>query len=152
MKQDNPSLGPRGWVEKSAQVWTDCQTVMHTPVRTTTRSPHIDNPREIYAGLLYMPYSDDKSTGGEFQIYDSVADVQDVDMKKGRQIFEHDLGRVVKTIPYKANTFVMFLNNSANAIHGVTPRVDPNIHRRSVNIIAEYSRASRMNMFTVNEK
>jgi hypothetical protein len=46
----------------------------------------------------------------------------------------------------------MFLNNSANAIHGVTPRVDPNMHRRSVNIIAEYSRASRMNMFTVNEK
>ena len=152
MKQDNPSLGPRGWVEKSAQVWTDCQAVMHTPVTTTTRSPHIDNPREIYAGLLYMPYKEDTSTGGEFQIYDSIDNVQDVDMKKGRQIFEHNLGSVVKTVPYKANTFVMFLNNSTKAIHGVTPRTNASVHRRSVNIIAEYSRASRSHMFTVNEK
>ena len=152
IKYDNPSLGPRGWVEKSAHIWTDCQTVMHKPVTATTRSPHIDNPREIYAGLLYMPHKEDTSTGGEFQIYDSVDTVQDVDMKKGRQIFEHNLGSVVKTVPYKANTFVMFLNNSTKAIHGVTPRTNASVHRRSVNIIAEYSRASRSHMFTVNEK
>ena len=152
IKYDNPSLGPRGWVEKSAHIWTDCQTVMHKPVTTTTRSPHIDNPREIYAGLFYMPYKEDTSTGGEFQIYDSIDLVQDVDMKKGRQIFEHNLGSVVKTVPYKANTFVMFLNNSTKAIHGVTPRTNASVHRRSVNIIAEYSRASRSHMFTVNEK
>ena len=152
IKHNNPSLGPRGWVEKSAHIWTDCQTVMHKPVTTTTRSPHIDNPREIYAGLFYMPYKEDTSTGGEFQIYDSIDLVQDVDMKKGRQIFEHNLGSVVKTVPYKANTFVMFLNNSTKAIHGVTPRTNASVHRRSVNIIAEYSRASRSHMFTVNEK
>ena len=152
IKYDNPSLGPRGWVEKSAHIWTDCQTVMHKPVTATTRSPHIDNPREIYAGLLYMPHKEDTSTGGEFQIYDSIDNVQDVDMKKGRQIFEHNLGGVVKTVPYKANTFVMFLNNSTKAIHGVTPRTNASVHRRSVNIIAEYSRASRSHMFTVNEK
>jgi hypothetical protein len=152
IKHNNPSLGPRGWVEKSAHIWTDCQTVMHKPVTTTTRSPHIDNPREIYAGLFYMPYKEDTSTGGEFQIYDSIDLVQDVDMKKGRQIFEHNLGSVVKTVPYKANTFVMFLNNSTKAIHGVTPRTNASVHRRSVNIIAEFSRASRSHMFTVNEK
>jgi hypothetical protein len=152
IKHNNPSLGPRGWVEKSAHIWTDCQTVMHKPVTTTTRSPHIDNPREIYAGLFYMPYKEDTSTGGEFQIYDSIDLVQDVDMKKGRQIFEHNLGSVVKTVPYKANTFVMFLNNSTKAIHGVTPRTNASVHRRSVNIIAEYSRASRSHMFMVNEK
>jgi hypothetical protein len=152
IKHNNPSLGPRGWVEKSAHIWTDCQTVMHKPVTTTTRSPHIDNPREIYAGLFYMPYKEDTSTGGEFQIYDSIDLVQDVDMKKGRQIFEHNLGSVVKTVPYKANTFVMFLNNSTKAIHGVTPRTNASVHRRSVNIIAEFSRASRSHMFMVNEK
>ena len=152
IKHDNPSLGPRGWVDKSAHIWTDCQTVMHKPVMTTTRTPHIDNPREIYAGLLYMPFKEDTSTGGEFQIYNSVNHVKDVDIKQGRQIFEHNLGAVVKTVPYKANTFVMFLNNSAKSIHGVTPRIGANMLRRSVNIIAEYSRASRSHMFTVNEK
>jgi len=152
IKHDNPELGPRGWVDKSAHIWTDCQTVMHKPVATTTRSPHIDNPREIYAGLLYMPYKEDTSTGGEFQIYNSIDPVQDVDMKKGRQIFEHNLGDVCTTVPYKANTFVMFVNNSTKAIHGVTPRINASLHRRSVNIIAEYSRASRSHMFTVNEK
>ena len=152
MKDKNPTLGPRGWVDKSAHIWTDCQAVMHKPVRTTTRSPHIDNPREIYAGLLYMRMDNDRSTGGEFQIYSSSGNIKDVDLKKGRQIFDNNLGDVVKTIPYKANTFVMFLNNSSKAIHGVSPRIDAYLHRRSVNIIAEYSRASGKHMFEVNEK
>ena len=99
-----------------------------------------------------MPYKEDTSTGGEFQIYDSVGDVHEVDMKKGRQIYENNLGHVVKTVPYKANTFVMFLNNSPKAIHGVTPRVNAGVHRRSVNIIAEYSRKSGNSMYMVNEK
>lgn len=152
IKHDSPKLGPRGWAEKSAHIWTDCQTVMHEPVKLTTRTPHIDNPREIYAGLLYMPYPKDHSSGGEFQIYDSVGNVNDVDMKKGRQVFDKNLGKIVTTVPYQPNTFVMFLNNSAKAIHGVSPRENAVVHRRSVNIIAEYSRASNSHMFTVNEK
>lgn len=151
IQQDNPIVGPRGWAEKTAQIWTDCQTVMHKPVPITTRTPHIDNPREIYAGLLYMPYHRDTSTGGEFQIHKSIGEVLDVDMKGGRKILNDNLGEVVKTIPYKANTFVMFLNNSANAIHGVSPRIGATLHRRSVNIIAEYSRSSGNKMYTVNE-
>jgi len=152
IKHDNPVLGPRGWVDKNAHIWTDCQTVMHKPVTTTTRTPHIDNPREIYAGLFYMPYKDDTSKGGNFEIYDSVGHVQDVDMKKGRQIYDNNLGNVVKTVRYKANTLVMFLNNGTHAIHGVSPRTDATFHRRSVNIIAEYSRRSGSHMFSVNEK
>ena len=149
--QENPTIGPRGWVEKTATIWTDCQTVMHKPIVETTRTPHIDNPREIYAGLLYMPYDDDEAQGGEFQIYNSKDSIQDVDMKKGRQIFDKNLGVVHTTVPYKPNTFVMFLNNSPNAIHGVTPRVNAKLYRRSVNIIAEYSRTSRLSMYSVNE-
>lgn len=152
IKDTNPTLGPRGWAEKSSTIWTDCQTVMHKPLTTTTRTPHIDNPREIYAGLLYMPYPNDNSLGGDFQIYNRTGNVSEVDMKKGRQIYKDNLGTVAHTVPYKANTFVMFLNNSTNAIHGVSPRVNATMHRRSVNIIAEYSRQSRNSMFTVNER
>ena len=55
------------------------------------------------------------------------------------------------TVSYKKNTFVMFANNSANAIHGVTPRANATLHRRSVNIIAEYSRRSNKSMYSVQE-
>ena len=59
---------------------------------------------------------------------------------KGRQVFDEDLGPVVKTIPYKRNTFVMFANNSTNTVHSVSKRISPTTYRRSVNIIGEFKR------------
>ena len=41
-----------------------------------------------------------------------------------------------KTIRYKENTFVMFLNSN-KSVHGVTPRQEPGHDRLSINIIAE---------------
>ena len=83
-------LGARGWAAKDASIWTDCQTVMHKPITTTSRTAHIDNPMEMWAGLLYMPYKDDSSTGGEFQIYNTQSSVTKVDMKGGRQNYENN--------------------------------------------------------------
>ena len=87
-----------------------------------------------------MPYKNDESIGGEFQLHNVKNKVSKVDMTKGRQVFDEDLGPVVKTIPYKRNTFVMFTNNSSNTVHGVTQRVNPMMLRRSVNIIGEFKR------------
>ena len=134
-------LGARGWADENKNIWTDCQLVMHKPIEErTTRTPHIDNPMEMWAGLLYMPCSNDQSTGGEFQIYSTQSSVQKVDKKAGRQIYDSDLGTVVKTIPYKRNTFVMFANNSPNTVHGVSLRQNATLNRRSVNIIGEFKR------------
>ena len=144
-------LGARGWADKDASIWTDCQAVMHKPITTTSRTAHIDNPMEMYAGLLYLRYKEDQSTGGDFQIHESANEISRVDKSKGRQIFENDLGPVVTTVPYKANTFVMFCNSTPNAIHGVTPRKNATMYRRSVNIIAEYSRQSKKTMYSVTE-
>ena len=98
-----------------------------------------------------MRYDNDQSTGGDFQIHEAKNKINKVDKSKGRQIFEDDLGPVTTTVPYKANTFVMFCNSTPNAIHGVTPRKDATMYRRSVNIIAEYSRQSRKTMYKVTE-
>jgi len=98
-----------------------------------------------------MPYPDDKSLGGEFQIHKAINDITKVDKSKGRQIYDEDLGDVVTTVPYKPNTFVMFCNSTPNAIHSVTPRIHPQLHRRSVNIIGEYSRQSGKSMYKVTE-
>ena len=144
-------LGARGWADENKNIWTDCQLVMHKPIEErTTRTPHIDNPMEMWAGLLYMPYPDDQSTGGEFQIYSTQSSVQKVDKKAGRQIYASDLGTVVKTVPYKRNTFVMFANNSPNTVHGVSLRQNATLNRRSVNIIGEFKRGYST-MYNVQE-
>jgi len=144
-------LGARGWADENKNIWTDCQAVIHKPIEEkTTRTPHIDNPMEMWAGLLYMPSTNDQSTGGEFQIYSTQSSVQKVDKKAGRQIYDSDLGTVVKTIPYKRNTFVMFANNSPNTVHGVSLREDATLNRRSVNIIGEFKRGYAT-MYNVQE-
>ena len=144
-------LGARGWAEDNKNIWTDCQVVMHKPIEEkTSRTPHIDNPMEMWAGLLYMPYKNDESTGGEFQLRSVLDDVKKVNMTLGRQIYRSNLGPVVKSVPYKRNTFVMFANNSPNTIHGVSLRQNAKLYRRSVNIIGEFKR-NFAKMYKVHE-
>ena len=76
--------------------------------------------------------------------------VKKVDMKSGRQIYENDLGKITKTVPYKRNTFVMFANNSPNNVHGVSLRENATKYRRSVNIIGEFKRGYAK-MYNVEE-
>ena len=144
-------LGARGWAEDNKNIWTDCQVVMHKPIEEkTSRTPHIDNPMEMWAGLLYMPYKNDESTGGEFQLRSVLDEVKKVNMKLGRQVYYSNLGPVVKSVPYKRNTFVMFANNSPNTIHGVSLRQNAKLYRRSVNIIGEFKR-NFAKMYKVHE-
>lgn len=117
---------------------TDVSSVTHKPINTTTRTPHLDNPVEIYAGLLYMKHSNDVSSGGGFVIH-SLEYVKSLFGKS----YEVTVQNPVKYIPYKANNFVMFLN-TRNSIHSVEPRDNPIMVRRSVNIIGEYNNGSVM--------
>ena len=123
---------------------------MHKPIDFSSRTPHIDNPREIYAALLYMPYKDDHSTGGEFQLHKTTADITQVNKNGGRAVGEL-AGDVVKTVPYKRNTLVVFCNNATNTVHSVSARKNATLHRRSVNIIAEFNKIAKRSMFKVQE-
>ena len=144
------TISPRGWDKGGDKIGSDCQTVMHKPVDFSSRTPHIDNPREIYAGLLYMPYDDDKSIGGDFQLHKQQAQITEVNKNGGRAVGDK-AGDIVKTVPYKRNTFVMFCNNSTNTIHSVSARSNAVRHRRSVNIIAEFNKIAKRSMFAVKE-
>tara|TARA_R110001583_G_scaffold49592_1_gene155253 strand:- start:1218 stop:1973 length:756 start_codon:yes stop_codon:yes gene_type:complete len=145
------SLSPRGWDKGNDMIGTDCQTVMHSPIDFSSRTPHIDNPREIYAGLLYMPYPKDDSTGGEFQIHRSVGEIKRVNKNGGREVEIKNQGSIVKSVPYKRNTFVIFCNNSSASVHSVSKRENATLHRRSVNVIAEYNRVAKKSMFDIEE-
>ena len=56
---------------------------------------------------------------------------------------------VVKTIKYKPNCFVMFLNTN-RAVHGVTPRINSQTERLSINIIAEVT-DRKYKMFSIKK-
>ena len=127
--------------EGNEGIVTDTQFVIHEPItKGTTRTPHIDNPVEIYAGLLYMRQRGDKAKGGDFVIYDTQP-MSTVVEGTGRQITNNHKLKEYKTIPYEENTFVMFLNSN-KSVHGVTPRQDPGHDRLSINIIAEVNNKS----------
>jgi hypothetical protein len=98
-----------------------------------------------------MPYTNDVSTGGEFKIHQAVGNIREVNKSGGREVLSENQGKIVKSVPYKKNTFVMFCNNSSNSVHSVSPRIGASHYRRSVNIIAEFNKVANRSMFKVKE-
>jgi len=131
-------------VDNSGQYVTDCQFVVHEPVDQTgtSRTPHVDNPVEIYAGLLYMKKPEDNATGGNFTIHRQINEIRQVNKSLGRQV-EDNVHEEVTQVPYKQNSFCMFLN-VMGSIHSVTPRIEPTERRRSINIIGEFNGNGKM--------
>ena len=127
------STGVR-WRSKS-DVYVDCQVGINTPATRTssTRGVHADAAEELYAALLYFKDTADDTAGGDLDIY------RWRDPKKkyflGSEADPAATERV-GTVPYQANTLVLFLNGQ-DALHAVTPRA-PSAHtRKLVNLIGE---------------
>lgn len=92
---------------------------MNTPVLlpdTSVRGPHIDQPRSLFAALLYLRDPADHSTGGEFELYKFRGRPQYSKNEIAQSVVDK-----VKAVPYRDNTLVMFLN-TPHAVHGVSPR------------------------------
>ncbi|MBL8711085.1 MAG: hypothetical protein JNL25_17960 [Rhodospirillaceae bacterium] len=123
---------PRGFGGE-ADIHLDCQFVMNTPVRqvTSVKTPHVDLCDKIFSALFYFRDPADTVQGGDLDIYRWKREPRFI---KHRSI-ERDV-ELVKTVPYAANTYLCFLN-SANAVHGVSPRGITEVPRRYINFIAE---------------
>ncbi len=140
----NGAVVPRNKVNQNTNTTpfvTDCQFVQNKPLSDaeTSRTPHLDNPQEIYAALLYMKKKDDNSTGRNFQIYESIH--PQPRLGKKRTIEETEL-RISRTVEYKPNTLVMFLNCRHGA-HSVSSARSSHV-RRSINIIGEYGNGNQL--------
>lgn len=115
----------------------DVNVGVNTPVvgaASSVRGPHVDNPIEVFAAMLYMPPKDAPDEGGDFVIYEKSRTVRfegkaEVSANDVRSLVEH------ARVKYKRNTMVAFIN-SVHAIHGVTPRLSRDF-RRLVNFIVE---------------
>ena len=120
-----------------AKCMTDFQIVGNLPVSDahTSRSPHLDNPRQLYAILFYMRDSSDSSIGGGLNLYQS--DSSSLSFVNGKQrVIDPQFLTYSKVLPYERNTAILFLNSSSS-FHSVQPIYSQTFMRRSVNIIGE---------------
>ena len=120
---------------KSGVMQMEIQFVLNGMQEETVRTAHLDNGRELWAGLFYMRKPEDTSTGGDLQVFRAVReprfhDIREVDMTDVE---------VVDTLPYRSNTLALFLNTRAS-IHGVTPRLGATCVRRYINMTAHADR------------
>lgn len=121
---------------KSTDIKMDIQVVVNTPVfaKTSVRSEHIDSKYKLFAGILYFRSSNDNSTGGNLEL----CDIDPSNATFNLKTFQMNSGEIKNKIvvPYKANTFVMWINSS-RSVHGVSQRDITNCHRKYVNFLCE---------------
>ena len=127
------SMSVRG--EAESDIVLDCQPGLNSPVTrvSSVRGPHVDNPVELFAGLLYFRSPEDNSTGGDLILHRHRHSSPIFWGKAG--LWESDV-EPFATIPYEANTLVLFING-IKAVHAVTPRSLTQHPRRLVNFIGE---------------
>ena len=89
-----------------------------------------------------MKKPEDTAQGGNFTIHRQINEIQQVNKSLGRQV-EDNVHEEVVQVPYKQNSFCMFLN-VMGSIHSVTPRIQPTERRRSINIIGEFNGNGKM--------
>ena len=119
--------------EQKSNYYTEFSFVKHPPVNNvSSRTPHTDNEKEIYAGLLYLKEQNDKSTGGDFCIH------RPGSLEMQGKLEYTSPGPIVKRCAYKSNNFVMFWNGR-NTQHSVNPRQNATHPRWSINMIGRYT-------------
>ncbi|HVI89525.1 MAG TPA: hypothetical protein VM659_14560 [Dongiaceae bacterium] len=132
-KLEDFRVGLRG-TDQPADVKLECQFVMNTPSSTTSsvKTPHVDKRQTIFSGLFYLRNTSDISEGGELELYRWKRAPRFLTY---RMILPGDAERVA-SLPYARNSMIGFLN-SAQAVHGVSPRGPSIVPRRYINLIAE---------------
>lgn len=118
--------------KQSGVIAMELQFVLNGQQETTVRTAHLDNAKELFAGLLYMRKPDDISTGGDIQVFRKlVSDPEYTGIREVNLTHVEPAG----TVPYEANTMILFLNTH-DTIHGVVPRIGATGVRRYINIDA----------------
>jgi hypothetical protein len=115
----------------------DCMVGINSPVTqegTRVIRAHLDNPKMLFAGLFYLRMPEDTSTGGDFLIYEW-KNPESPKYIERREIAE-DQVRLRDVVPYRANSFVWFLN-SFGAVHGVSVRSPTPTPRRLCEVVAD---------------
>lgn len=121
----------------AADVVTDCRAEFMTPVRgapAAHRRGHVDTANRLYSGLLYMREPDDDTEPpGDLNLF---AWASGTPGRVDRHEIPDEELRLATTVPYRANTFVLF-PNAPYALHGAADRGAGGALRSYVFITAE---------------
>lgn len=114
----------------------DTQFVINTPVekQSSVIEPHLDNPVEFFAGLLYMRNKDDNSIGGNLCTYKFKKDP----IFYGKSRVKDENVDLIQEIDYKPNRLVFFIN-TLYSLHGVSNKNISSHYRKYMNIIGEFN-------------
>jgi hypothetical protein len=122
-----------------SDILLDAQISINTPVtkKSSVRKIHTDDSKKIFSGLIYLRQPYDDSHGGHLNLYSWKPDYSELEkVKFYKEGTEEDHVELWKTIDYKNNTAILFLN-SIDALHGVSPRDKTSHPRTFINLIAE---------------
>lgn len=120
----------------NVDVLLDAQICVNAPViskPSLIKQAHVDRRQVLFAGLYYLRRPEDKSTGGDLEIYQ---------FKNGKaygfnnQFIDDKYVELVKTVKYDRNVLVLFLN-SIQSLHGVTVRSVTDSPRCFLNLVGE---------------
>jgi hypothetical protein len=113
----------------------------NTPVTTASsvRTSHVDAGNKLFSGLFYMRSPEDVSSGGDLTISRFAERYRGKEDRfklfNGPYVDDTHL-EVARTVPYAANTLVLFIN-SLDSLHGVTIRRETPHPRLFVNLVGE---------------
>ena len=128
--------GRDGTKKRHGTVTLDAQIAINTPARTggtSVRGPHLDRIDKLFVGLLYLRLPNDDSTGADLELLKPVASRP---IFAPQRFLPREAAHLVRKIPYRANTLVMFLN-TPQSLHGVTPRGTASVPRYFINLLGE---------------
>lgn len=111
------------------EILLDARLEVNAPVTgpaSTHRGPHVDTPNRLFSMLFYLRAPEDDSVGGDLVLYRwRGARAANLDVFE----LDPDLVAPAATVPYAANTVVIF-PNAPDALHGVSHR-HPTPHERA---------------------
>ena len=121
--------------DKEVDIGMDCQFSINSPVTkvSSVRGHHLDRTLKLFAGLFYMRHPDDDTEGSDLQFF-GWKKPSYANNRKAK--INPDHVELIKTVPYRANTLVFYLN-TPRSIHAVTPRQKTNHVRRYVNFFGD---------------
>ncbi|MEL7044850.1 MAG: 2OG-Fe(II) oxygenase [Pseudomonadota bacterium] len=127
-----PRIGRR-FLDSGSDLRIDALLALNTPAtrRGAVTRPHTDDPEKLITGLLYFADARDDA-GGDLIIYRRRRAATRRTMKWPSR---HSLQEVMR-IPYRPNTAV-FMLNTPDSVHGVSPRSPSPRPRRFVNFVLE---------------
>lgn len=117
----------------------DCQLGVHVPAAgpiTEERAIHIKQAWKLFEGQLFFRSPEDHSTGGEINIYEFLPGARPV-FGQRNQLVDPSIVRLVKKVPYRANTLLLFMNTSRSLVR-ISPLHNAKVPFQFMGFLAQY--------------